>query len=96
MPKYSLSEQADLDIDEIEAHIAENSVDAALAFDARLTKVFEMLAVHDQAGRERPEFNAGLRSFAVGKYLIFYRVWAQRVVIVRVLHAARDLDELFS
>lgn len=96
MPKYSLSEQADVDIDEIEAYIAADNVDAALAFDARLTKVFEMLAEHDQAGRARPELSAGLRSFPEGNYLVFYRVWAQQVTIVRVLHAARDLDEIFS
>jgi toxin ParE1/3/4 len=41
------------------------------------------------------ELLPGLRSFPVGRYLIFHRVDEDRVEIVRVLSAYRDLDSLF-
>jgi toxin ParE1/3/4 len=55
-----------------------------------------MLADNSKLGRERPELSEHLRSFPEGNYLIFYREWAGRIAIVRVLHGARDLDEIFS
>lgn len=36
----------------------------------------------------------GLRSFPVGKYLIFYRLIDGGLEIVRVLHGARDIENL--
>jgi hypothetical protein len=32
----------------------------------------------------------------LGNYLIFYRLWAGKVAITRVIHSARDLEEIFS
>jgi toxin ParE1/3/4 len=55
-----------------------------------------MLAENPKSGRERAEIKQDLRSFPEGNYLIFYREWAGIVAIVRVLHGARDLDEMFG
>lgn len=96
MAKYIITRQAQGDIDEILAFIAADNLDAALSFSDRLTHLFEMLADNSEAGRERPELKEDLRSFPEGNYLIFYRVWAGNVAIVRVLHGARDLEEIFS
>ena len=46
-------------------------------------------------GGKRPELSAGLRSIPVGQYVIFYRVLADAVEIVNVIHGARDIDSLF-
>ena len=96
MPKYSLSREARQDIDGILIHIATDNIDAAISFNDRLEDVCLMLGENPKAGRERPELNEGLRSFPFGNYLIFYRIWAGRISITRVLHSARDLDEMFS
>ena len=96
MAKYTLTSRADTDLSEIVDHIATDNIDAALAIDARFTELFEMLAQNPLAGRERPEIESGVRSFPAGNFLIFYRTWAGDVLIVRVRHAARDLDEIFS
>lgn len=96
MAKFIISDQAEKDIDEILIYIAADNLDAAIAFNDHLTRLFEMLAENNEAGRERPELKEDLRSFPEGNYLIFYRLWAGNVAIVRVLHGARDLDELFS
>jgi toxin ParE1/3/4 len=45
-------------------------------------------------GRARPELRPDLRSFPYGSYLILYRVINDGVEIVRVVHAARNLDDL--
>lgn len=96
MARYIISSQAEQDIYEILSHIAKDNIDAALDLNGRLIEIFKMLAENKKAGRERPELNEGLRSFPDGNYVIFYRQWAGNIAIVRVLHGARDLDELFS
>ncbi len=96
MGKYIITRQAEHDIDEILIYIAADNLDAALSFNERLTNLFEMLAENPNAGRERPELKEDLRSIPEGNYLLFYRKWAGNIAIVRVLHGARDLDEIFS
>lgn len=46
-------------------------------------------------GRLRPDIAQELRYFTVGKYLILYRAVPDGVQIVRVIHGARDLPNLF-
>jgi len=96
MASYSLSKEARQDIDDILIYIAADQVDAAVAFNDRLNELFWMLAANPFAGRERTELGEGLRCFPVGNYVIFYRLWAGEVAITRVIHAARELDEIFS
>jgi toxin ParE1/3/4 len=96
MPKYIISREAEQDINEILAFIAADNFNAALLLYGRLIDVFEMLAENSNAGRGRPELKEDIRSFPEGNYLIFYRKWAGKIAIVRVLHGARDLDEIFS
>ncbi len=47
-------------------------------------------------GRRREELAPALRSFPVGRYLIFYVVLTNGVDIVRVLLGSRDLAALFE
>ena len=46
-------------------------------------------------GRLRDELAVDLRSFPVGRYVIFFRPLSNGVNIVRVLHSARDLNADF-
>jgi toxin ParE1/3/4 len=96
MTKPIITPEAVEDIDEILAYIAADNFDASVAFYSRLMDLFETLVSNPKAGRERDDLEQGLRSFPFGNYLIFYRSWAGRVAISRVLHSARDLDETFS
>jgi toxin ParE1/3/4 len=50
-----------------------------------------MLVHTPLAGRERPELGRGLRSFAVGNYVLFYVARPDGVEIVRVLHGRQDI-----
>ncbi len=96
MTRYKLTSRADIDLDEIMEYIAADNMEAALSIDDRFTQIFEMLAENPKIGRDRPEVDSGMRSFPEGNYLILYRLWANEVLIVRVIHASRDLDEIFS
>lgn len=93
-PRISRSAQADLE--EIRAYIAEHgSPRAAARWISTLRAMCHKLAGTPGIGRSREELGPGLRSFAVGEYVIFYREIRGLVVIVHVLHGARDIDRLF-
>lgn len=96
MAKYSTTTRADKDVDEIVDYVAVRNVGAAIELDRSIYNVFDMLADNPEAGRERSELKADLRSFPCGSYIVFYRLWAGDVIILRVIHAARDLEEIFS
>jgi toxin ParE1/3/4 len=83
--------QVEADLDSIWSFIAADNVRAADRLLDRIGKVFEMLAHTPSAGRERPELGRGLRSFAVGNYVIFYVADSGGVEIVRVLNGRQDI-----
>lgn len=91
---YRLSPQAELELEAIGDHIAEDSPGNARRFIERLTLKFVALGHNPMIGRARPQLRADLRSFPYGAYLILYRVIDDGVEIVRVVHAARNLDDL--
>jgi toxin ParE1/3/4 len=37
-----------------------------------------------------------LRSFPVGSYVIFYRPIEEGIEVIRVLHSARDIEDIFA
>ena len=62
-----------------------------------LTRRFLLLANHPYIGRARDEdFGVGTRSFAVGNYVIFYRIEGENVLILRVAQGRRDIEALFG
>ena len=84
------------DLAEIWAYIAEDSPERADAFADLLTTKFEALARRPGMGRLRPELAEDIRSFTVGRYVIFYFAISRRVEIVRVLHGSRDIEAIFE
>ncbi len=88
--------QALIDLAEIWAYIAEDSIANADAFAALIDKKLHLLAKQPGMGRARPELGHGLRSFVVGHYVVFYRPSSKGIEIVRALHGARDIDAIFE
>lgn len=97
MPTISKRPAAHRDLAEIWRHVAENSSDIRAD---TLIDLFEAkartLAKSPKIGRARPELMESLRSFAIGRYVLFYLPEENGVDIVRVLHGARDIDSLFA
>jgi toxin ParE1/3/4 len=91
---YRLSPQAELELEAIGDHIAEDSPANSQRFIEQPTGKFIALGRNPRIGRARPELRADLRSFPYGAYLILYRAVDDGVEIVRVVHAARNLDDL--
>lgn len=96
MPSIVVRPKAVDDLAEIWAYIAEDNPREANAFASRIHKEFRMLSGQPRMGRERPELLADLRSFPVGRYVIFYLPRSRGIEVVRVLHGARDLKPLFE
>ncbi len=96
MTRYRLTSQAEADLAEIILYIAGDDIDAAIRISDSFTNLFELMNENPKMGRLRPELQEGLRSFPESNYIVFYRIWAGRVTIARVLHSAREIDELFS
>jgi toxin ParE1/3/4 len=87
---------ASSDLIEIWSYIADDSVASADAFIDKLYETIQLLVGNPGSGRHREELAPGIQSFPFGRYIIFYRVIAGAIEIVRVLHAARDIATLFD
>ena len=96
MPIIIKRPRARSDLSEIWDYIAADNDTRADAFVDLIDQKFQALAGHPNLGRSRDELEEGLRSFPVGKYVIFYRVIPEVVEIVRVLHGSRDLNAIFT
>jgi len=94
--QYRVSDAAKSDLEEIWFYIARDNPDAADKFVRVLVSRFPTLASMPDLGRKREELSPRLRSFPVGRYVIFYRPIEKGVEIARVLHGARDLPPLLE
>jgi toxin ParE1/3/4 len=91
-----ISPRAREDLIEIWSYIADDSVTNADAFIDRLYETVESLCRNPGLGRQREELALGIQSFPFGRYLIFYRALSNSVEIVRVMHGARDIENIFE
>lgn len=96
MPSIVQRPRALADLAEIWDYIADDSEERADAFIDLLDRKIHALARRPTIGREREELAEGLRSFPVGRYIIFYRVIPKGIEIIRVLHGSRDLESIFQ
>jgi toxin ParE1/3/4 len=88
------SAKARADLLEIWLYIADRDSQAADRILGEIERVCRLIATHPRMGRERPDIRPGIRSFAVMSWTIFYRIEDRFIDIVRVLHGARDIDEI--
>ena len=92
-----VSREAERDIDEMEAWLLENwgPLAAADIIEAVLDKI-AALPDMPHAGAPRPEFGESVRFVTAGRYVIYYEASANDLVVLRILHAARDRDAIMS
>jgi toxin ParE1/3/4 len=60
-----------------------------------ITEKCQALAASPDIGQDRNDLAARLRSAPTGNYIIFYRSLEDGIQIIRVIHGARDIQELF-
>jgi toxin ParE1/3/4 len=93
---HRLAPEAEADLDDIWLYIAResSSMDVADRLIDSITQRFWTLAQFPFSGRRRQDLRAGLRSFPVGQYVIFYRLDNGDVLVLRVLRGSRDPEAL--
>ena len=89
-----ISEAAHDDLLEIWVHIARDNVRAADRWADKMHHALQRLCEFPNLGPSREEIAPGLRSFPIGRYLIFYRTAPDAIQIKRIVHGMRDLTEL--
>ena len=90
-----ISPRASGDLTEIWSYIADDSAGNADAFIDKLYETMQLLSRQPGSGRHREELASGIQSFPFGRYIIFYRAVTSGIEIVRVLHGARDIENIF-
>ncbi|MBR7621491.1 type II toxin-antitoxin system RelE/ParE family toxin [Phenylobacterium sp. 20VBR1] len=88
--------RAEADLVDIWIYIAADSPAAAERVILKLEAAEGRLAEFPEMAPLREDLLPGVRAWAVGDYLIFYRVEPDAVEILRILHGARDLDDLIG
>lgn len=96
MSQLRISPRASSDLIEIWIYIADDSVANADAFIDKLYQAIQALGRQPGSGRHREEVAPGIQSFPFGRYIIFYRAVTSGIEIVRVLHSARDIENIFE
>ena len=93
MPRIRFTASAEADLLELWLTIAEENLPAADQSLDSIQSIVAQLGRQAEMGRARPELADGLRSIPTRTpYIIFYLPDTDGLLVVRVLHHARDID----
>lgn len=93
--KVVFSRSAGADLEAIGDHIARDSPARAVSFLLELEKNAQQIGNNPKAYPLVPRYeDRGIRRRVHGEYLIFFRIEADKVTILHVLHGARDYASL--
>jgi plasmid stabilization system protein ParE len=96
--KFRFIPSANADLDEIWKSIADDNLEAADRIIEAIYQHVQMLGDFPRAGHPRPDL-ASRRSLLfspIEKYMVVYRIEVDRIAILGVLHAARDIPTILS
>lgn len=89
------TEEAEADLERIGDHIAQDNPRRAITFVNELIACCQRLVDAPQGYPLIPRYRrSGVRRRPYGRYLVFYRVGAERIDIVHVLHGAQDYEAI--
>jgi toxin ParE1/3/4 len=100
--RLQISPLASQDFDDIYTYIFQSNPDAALRFFDAARETFAKIATTPSLGRIYPTQNqslTGLRQWGVKgfkKYIIFYLTREDVLIIVRIIHGARDFPMILE
>ena len=95
MSQLITSPEAEMDLLDIWLFIAEGNTVNADRFIDKLNEKAQRLAEFRNIGVNRPELGKEIQSFAVERYVLFYRALDNGIELVRVLSASRDIKQVF-
>lgn len=96
-PRLILSEKAEADLEEIAAHIAEESPRAAVQVIAAIRAKCELIALQPLLYPVREDIASGFRRALANPYGLWFQLLPDGSVrIERIVHGARDLPSLLK
>jgi toxin ParE1/3/4 len=95
MKRCDFTTASQKDLIEIHDYIAEDRPVAAARLLQRLERACKTLASTPHKGRPREDLAPAMRVYLVKPYLIFFRLTREGILVMRVIHGARDLPEQF-
>lgn len=97
MAKVLFTPLASEDLRQIWLYLAvEADEDIADIFVSQIDEKCKLISTAPRGFRLRPEFLPNLRSFPHKNYIIFYIPIDSGIEVFRILHGARDLEQLFE
>jgi toxin ParE1/3/4 len=90
------TDQAETDLAEILDYLEDRNPQAAERLATAIDERCSLLGQLPLMGRTREELSPGLRSVVIEQYVLFYRVTATAVEVLRILHGARDIDTIIK
>lgn len=92
-----ISPAARHDLADIWEYISRDNEDAATSLLQSIYRQCVALAAMPGLGKAlNADLGEGLRSYPVGRYVIYFRMCKSKLELVRVIHSARDLTEMFE
>jgi toxin ParE1/3/4 len=95
MAHISRFRQAEEDLLAIARYIAAENPTAAANWLDSVEETITLLASQPYLGEAANHIRPGLRRMSHGSYLLFYEPKDDGIVLVRVLHGAREIEKLF-
>ncbi|MCK4371224.1 MAG: type II toxin-antitoxin system RelE/ParE family toxin [Candidatus Lokiarchaeota archaeon] len=93
MVEIEWSPTAENDLNEIIDYIAQDSLEYALSFYELVREKVESLTQFPKKGRKVPELDdPNIRELILRNYRLIYRIFGDKVQIVRLFHSSRILD----
>jgi len=93
--KIRRSAAAENDLLSIWRYVARDNPEAATRVLRNIDEKCALLGDNPKLGPARPDIAPEVRYFTAGNYLILYREVPDGVEIVRVVHGARNLNDIF-
>lgn len=92
--QLALTPRAQRDLDDIFSYSEEAwGFDHAVAYVRSLHAVMQRLCRFPHTGRQADEIRPGIRVAAAGSHLILYRIGAEQIDVVRILHKRMAIDQ---
>lgn len=96
MSGYLLAPEAWADLDELQNYLLAERPEAVAHVMAGLRRGMDLLAENPGIGRQRRLGDRLLRVWVVWSWAIIYDDSRQPIEVVRVIHGARNIDQIFD
>lgn len=90
------SAEAIFDLADIACYIAQDNATAAERWLDSVDRLLQLLAENPEMGEAVDHLKSGLRRYTHARYLLYYRIQADGILLYRVLHGARRIEDLFD